>query len=89
MIKKILKSCLLLSFAVVSIQLLSNTNSSEIVCNDLEHLFTLAFASDGESDGGYSCSVTSECYSGSVSCTGQVCSRGSGWVKCDGNKTEC
>jgi hypothetical protein len=89
MIKKILKSCLLLSFAVVSIQL-SNTNSSEIVGNDLEHLFTLAFASDGESDGGYSCSVTSECWGdSSVSCTGQVCSRGSGWVKCDGNKTEC
>lgn len=39
--------------------------------------------------GGYSCSVTSTCGSGSVSCSGQVCERGTGWVKCDGKKTVC
>lgn len=26
---------------------------------------------------------------GSVSCTGKNCSRGTGWVECDGIKTRC
>ncbi len=44
-----------------------------------------------------SCTVTSNCYdqlhslhvSGSVSCTGTICSRGHQWVECDGIRTEC
>ncbi len=49
---------------------------------------------EGE-NGGYSCTVTSNCYSifgsneGSVSCTGSQCERGYGWVECDGHRTNC
>ena len=44
--------------------------------------------------GEYSCSVTSNCFSfgqqtGSVSCTGKNCKRGTGWVECDGHRTNC
>lgn len=49
-----------------------------------------------DSEGTYSCSVMSYCYSpfssepsGSVSCTGLKCTRGYGWVECDGNTTLC
>ncbi len=39
---------------------------------------------------GYSCTVTSECSTGEVSCTGEdSCSRGYRWVECDGRKTRC
>jgi hypothetical protein len=44
--------------------------------------------------GGTTCTVTSKCFAGgietgSVSCSGRTCSRGTGWVKCDGNTTYC
>lgn len=60
-------------------------------------LSTIAQLSLASGEGsGYSCSASSDCYNwggqkvGSVSCTGtSSCSRGSGWVKCDGKKTEC
>jgi len=43
-----------------------------------------------QGEGGYSCSVTTNCMSGSVSCTGVVsCERSPSWVKCDGKKTYC
>jgi len=66
----------------------SQNNEIEIpnvMLDDIE-----ALATDG-SDSGYSCSVTSNCAgnTGSVSCTGQICERGLGWVKCDGKKTVC
>jgi hypothetical protein len=42
--------------------------------------------------GVYSCTVTVECFNGSISCTGDnSCKRDPihGWVECDGNKTYC
>ena len=53
-----------------------------------------ASSGTGGSGGTSSCTATSKCYSGgmevgSVSCTGKTCSRGTGWVKCDGNTTYC
>lgn len=40
--------------------------------------------------GNYSCTITSNCGNqGSVSCTGQSCSRGWMWVECDGKRTDC
>lgn len=62
---------------------------------------------DNESGGGsYSCTATTNCYdasgtnvTGSVSCTGQICSRGvidggfwgedTYYVECDGHRTVC
>lgn len=50
---------------------------------------------EGNGGGGTSCTVTSKCFGifggeeGSVSCTGKVCERGSGYVICDGQKTKC
>lgn len=44
----------------------------------------------GGGGSGYSCTVTSNCGNqGSVSCTGQSCSRGWMWVECDGKRTDC
>ena len=47
-------------------------------------------------DGGSNtCTVTSNCFNfagtvmGSVSCTGTECTRGGGWVKCNGKTTKC
>ena len=53
-----------------------------------------ASSGTGGSGGGSTCTVTSRCYTagievGSVSCTGTSCSRGQGWVKCNGNTTYC
>lgn len=46
--------------------------------------------------GGYSCTVTSNCFmlsgggiSGTVSCTGTECVRGFGWVMCNKKITSC
>lgn len=58
-----------------------------------------SFAAD-ESAGEYTCTATTKCYNmigqedGSVSCSGDVCSRGSDWsgnrwVECDGRRTSC
>lgn len=49
----------------------------------------------GESGNGTTCTATSKCFSlggvemGSVSCSGKSCTRGAGWVECDGVKTKC
>lgn len=75
-------------------QNINGTNASDLALNIVEAL------ANNESGGGYRCSVSSNCYgvggvSGSVSCTGSTCSRGSGgafskpWVECDGRKTSC
>lgn len=47
-------------------------------------------------DGGYSCTVTTNCFniggkvSGTVGCTGtKKCERGTGYVECDGKRTSC
>lgn len=41
-------------------------------------------------DGGYSCTVTTNCIGGSVSCTGtSSCSRTDSSVTCDGHTTNC
>ncbi|MDC2382185.1 hypothetical protein PO144_09165, partial [Bacteroides ovatus] len=62
----------------------------------LDNIESLAAGEDGQ----YSCTASTDCYNmigqkdGSVSCSGNVCSRGSDWsgkrwVECDGNKTYC
>ena len=62
----------------------------------LDNIESLAEGEDGQ----YSCTASTDCYNmigqkdGSVSCSGNVCSRGSDWsgkrwVECDGNKTYC
>ncbi len=67
------------------------TDSAYINLSNIEAL------AQGESNNGYSCTATYDCgpiLSGSVSCTGKVCSRGLDWTKgayveCDGNRTYC
>ncbi len=48
----------------------------------------------GGSDTTTTCTVKSFCFAsgqivGEVSCTGKICSRGLGWVKCDHMQTNC
>lgn len=90
-----------LGFIAVSIIILAATYSTYAIQNKevkladwaLTHVEGLA---QGE-DGNYSCTVTVECgfpLTGSISCSGQNCSRGLDWsngacVECDGNKTYC
>jgi len=80
--------------AMITFNTYTTSNSATTNTIELSSIMRLAFA-DGES-GGYSCTVTSNCFNwggqivGSVSCTGtESCSRGYEWVKCDGIKTEC
>lgn len=65
-----------------------------LTLNNIESL------AQGEGGGNYKCTATTNCYNaigqvdGSVSCEGDVCSRGSDWwgnrwVECDGHKTSC
>jgi hypothetical protein len=57
--------------------------SAELFMSEIEAL------SAGES-GGYSCTVTTNCVTGSIQCTGtQECSRTAYTVTCDGKTTEC
>ncbi len=78
---------------IATTMFLTNSKSGDNVNRmDLNSLIKVAVSS-AESGGGYSCTVTSNCGTGpnggSVSCTGQTCSRGWQWVKCDGKKTTC
>jgi hypothetical protein len=64
----------------------------EIVSGDLSllgvelTLFEATFANEG----GYSCTVTTQCVGGSISCTGtESCSRTTVSVTCDGHTTNC
>ena len=46
--------------------------------------------SSSSTTSGYSCSVSLNCGDGTISCTGtSLCTRGNGWVACDGNYTYC
>lgn len=57
--------------------------SAELFMSEIEALAA------GES-GGYSCTVTTNCMTGSIQCTGKhECSRTSYTVTCDGKTTEC
>ena len=57
--------------------------SAELFMSEIEAL------SAGES-GGYSCTVTTNCVTGSIQCTGtKECSRTAYTVTCDGKTTEC
>jgi len=89
----------IMSFAVIGLIALNvyminhEKDFSAIELMNLEALAT-------ETGSNYSCSVSSNCYSfgsvsGSVSCTGDTCSRSSGgafskpWVECDGKRITC
>jgi len=89
------KIFLFLGCGVIATTVFLNTSKSKSNYRqiDLQSLMKIAQAS---AEGGYSCTASSNCFNimgtvtGSVSCTGtQSCSRGTGWVKCDGHKTEC
>jgi uncharacterized protein YxeA len=63
-----------------------------------QHLSVLSLAgllSLSQTETPYSCTVTTNCtnglgtVTGTVSCTGTICSRSSTWVQCNGNKTNC
>ncbi|MDA3878837.1 MAG: hypothetical protein PF436_00480 [Prolixibacteraceae bacterium] len=62
--------------------------SSNNMKNDLASLFTMNTVN---AETTYSCTVTTACppFKDKISCTGTNCERGSGYVKCDGNRTEC
>ncbi|QTD38777.1 hypothetical protein JL193_05790 [Polaribacter batillariae] len=83
-----------LGIAVIAMALFLNTNSINDNKSNLD-LASFISLNTANAEGGYSCTVTSTCFmgfgtvSGSVSCSGSTCSRGSEWVKCDGKKTEC
>ena len=79
--KKII-TLLVVGVAAFGVTMVSTDGSkSTLMLADIEAL------ANGET--GYSCTVTSTCMNGSVSCTGTSCSRGTGWVECNGRKTNC
>lgn len=96
------KKILLLSstglIALATLFLSSNsTQPKGVLMLTLEDIESFA---QSESGGNYKCTATTNCYNalsqvdGSVSCEGDVCSRGSDWwgnrwVECDGHKTSC
>lgn len=79
---------LFLALIALNVRLAFNNNNemaSGISIAGVElSLFETVFAS-----GGYSCTVTTNCANGSISCTGTKCSRTSISVTCDGNTTYC
>ena len=80
----LLAAGLIAAVATTNLNIVSNEKGLSNI--SLANVEMLAY---GES--GYSCTVTVECYHGSISCTGQVCERSAlgGWVKCDGHTTKC
>ncbi len=81
--------------AIIGYGINKNQNVEQLSDLALQNVEALA-QEEGGTGGGYSCSVTSNCFSilsgqvlGSVSCSGKNCERGTGYVKCDGKRTEC
>lgn len=71
-----------MAFSFFNANIVNTTNSGF-------DLASLLYVNSANAETGYSCTVTSDCSNGSISCTGEVCSRGYAWVKCDGKKTTC
>ncbi|MDE5417932.1 hypothetical protein L3049_07920 [Labilibaculum sp. DW002] len=85
--KKIIGSIVIIALTV-AININHSINDSSNSNIDLASLISLNAYASGET--GYSCTVKSVCpINGFVKCTGQKCSRGSGYVSCDGNRTDC
>ncbi len=88
------KSLGILSLIVLTAVISINTKSLNTTTSDFS-LVNLISLNTANAENGYSCTVSSTCFmglgtvSGSVSCSGSNCSRGTEWVKCDGKKTEC
>lgn len=86
--------CAIIACSLFFISSSKKMESMEFLFDSIESL-----AAD-ESGGPYSCTASTTCYNiigqedGSVSCSGNVCSRGSDWsgnrwVECDGHRTSC
>lgn len=89
--KKQLCFLVIMTFVVVTFCMANRQTSNSVIDMCLVQIESLAA---DETDNGYSCTASSNCYgvsgvNGSVSCTGQTCRRGAGWVECDGKKTKC
>ncbi|PIF06704.1 MAG: hypothetical protein CSA36_00480 [Draconibacterium sp.] len=81
---------------IAATMFLNFSKSSKLNTRQIDLSSFMKIAKADAEGGGYSCTVYSNCFNiagtvtGSVSCTGtESCSRGTGWVKCDGHKTEC